>query len=154
MRAAPTRFFQLQTLPMRCHGARTKASISARRPLLFVFWLFEPQLEALPPWGWTKIAAKSESSKEASEPHQAFSGIYKVLCLACFKWWRKCRFQQITQDETPGEQRRRASFVLLCHTRCSFSQTLCFFLKIASPTTGETGAFLPPSLFFIFTTGF
>lgn len=90
MRAAPTRFVQLQTLPTRSHGARTKASISARRPLLFVFWFFEPQLEALPPWGWTKIAAKSESSKEASEPHQAFSGIYKVLCLACFKWWRKC----------------------------------------------------------------
>ena len=32
MRAAPTRFFQPQTLPTRPHGAGTKASIPARGP--------------------------------------------------------------------------------------------------------------------------
>ena len=37
-----------------------------------------------------KLLLNLKAQKRLLEPHQAFSGIYKVLCLAGFKWWRKC----------------------------------------------------------------
>lgn len=65
---------------------------------------------------------------------------------------RRETIQQALTSDTEWNSKRRDLLFCFFKLRVT-SQALYFFLNIAFPTTGETGAFFP-SLFLIFTTGF